>query len=73
MIVAVKSKNCYTFWICVTLVIQDSKRMNRILLSLMACMVLPHFLQYLIKFAIFGKKIIEFIFLYNFCLKHFSF
>ena len=65
MIAAVESNNCYTFLVCVTLVIQDSKRMSLIISSSMACMVLPHFLQYLITYAIFGKILLNLIF-YNF-------
>jgi hypothetical protein len=61
-IVAVESNNYYTFRVCVTLVIQDSKRMSPIILSSIACMVLPHFSVYLIKYAIFGKKWLNFIF-----------
>jgi len=56
MIVTVESNNRYTFRVCVTLVIRDLKGMSRIIFSSMACMVLPHFSQYLIKCAIFGKK-----------------
>ena len=56
MIVAVESNNCYTFRVCVTLVIQDSKCMSRIIWSSMAFIVTAHFLQNFIKSSIFEKK-----------------
>ena len=46
--------------VCVALVMQNAKRMQRIVLSPVACLTLPYFCTYLIHGKIFENKIMEY-------------
>jgi hypothetical protein len=67
----------YSECVSVALVIQHEMRMRRIILSYVACLALLYFSTLSHKRHDFRKKGIKhkmcFNFLYNFCLKHFSF
>jgi hypothetical protein len=62
--------------VSVALFNQHEERTRRIILSSMACPALPHFFTLSRNRQDFMKKVTEskmcFVFLYNFCLKHFS-
>ena len=63
-------------YVSVALFNQHEERMHRIILSSMTCTAVPHYSLYLVNRHDFIKKVTEnkmcFVFLYNFCLKHFS-
>ena len=63
----------YCECVYVALVIQHAKRMRRIITCDLWPVRLCHILPHLINGVIFGKKLLCFDFLYNFCLKRFSF
>jgi hypothetical protein len=67
----------YSECVSVALVIRDTKRMRRITLSSLACLAVRYFSTLSHKRYDFRKNATEykmcFDFLYNFCLKHFSF
>ena len=72
------NNSTYSECVSVALVIQQAKRTRCIILSYVACLNLPYFSMLSQKMArLSEKKVIEHImcydFLYNFCLKHFSF
>ena len=63
----------YSECVSVALFIQHSKRMRRIILSSVAYLAYCIFPHYLINGTIFVKECVCFNFVYNFCLKRFSF
>jgi hypothetical protein len=66
----------YSECVAVALVIQHAKRMRRIILLSAVCLALPYFSTLSHKRHDFRKNVIEHkmcVFLYNVCLKHFSF
>ena len=72
-VVAINIK--YSECVSVALIIQHAKRMHRIILLAEAFLTLHIFPHYLINGTSFGKKLLKikcFVFLYNYCLKHFS-
>jgi hypothetical protein len=67
----------YSECVSVALIIQHAKLMSRIITSSVACLVLQYFSTLSHKLCDFRKKSLNikfcFGFLYNVCLKHFSF